>query len=246
MAPSSSSSPTTPNFQTARAPRGWSAVYLHSSSPVGDMRNDCESCEHENTSVAAYWSAKRLNVDNWKKKPCWDRRRRDLESAVDPTVPKIMKGPGAPTASERTAHENTHLPPAPWCETCILGRGIEASHVRLTPLERDERPIIAMDFVVRKARADDGRANDGLGTFQAMHASDSARDKKSHRLPCKLGGRLREKPVCLKVQTVMRQRTLDRGGGGESKGKNAWHSGGGEYTDTTQRAKRPGRTSNSI
>ena len=30
------------------------------------------------------------------------------------------------------------------------GRGFNAPHVRLTPLERDGMPIIAMDFAVRK------------------------------------------------------------------------------------------------
>ena len=64
-----------------------------------------------------------------------DRRRRDLESAIDPTVPKPLKGLDAATESERPAHEITHLPPAPWCVTCISGRGIEAPHVSLTPLE---------------------------------------------------------------------------------------------------------------
>ena len=42
-----------------------------------------------------------------------DGRRRDLESAIDPTVPKTMKGPDAPTESERIARELTHLPLAP-------------------------------------------------------------------------------------------------------------------------------------
>ena len=40
-----------------------------------------------------------------------DRRRRDVESAIDPTVPKTLKRPDAPTESERSAHEITHLPP---------------------------------------------------------------------------------------------------------------------------------------
>ena len=34
-------------------------------------------------------------------------RRRDLESAVDPTVPQTLKGLDAPTEAERTAHEIT-------------------------------------------------------------------------------------------------------------------------------------------
>ena len=74
-----------------------------------------------------------------------DRRRRDLESAIDPTVPNTLKGPDASAESERTAHQITHLPPAAWCETCISGRGIEAPHVRLIPLECCDRPI-AMDL----------------------------------------------------------------------------------------------------
>ena len=45
-------------------------------------------------------------------------RRRDLESAIDLTVSKTMKGSRAPTESERTAHESTHLPPPPLCDTC--------------------------------------------------------------------------------------------------------------------------------
>ena len=103
----SSSGLTTPSFQIARAPRGSSAEYLDSSSPVEDMKR---------------------NRPN----------------------PKTTKGPHAATESERTAREITPLSPA-WCESCTLGRGIEARHVRLTPLERDERPIVAMDFAVRKA-----------------------------------------------------------------------------------------------
>ena len=38
-----------------------------------------------------------------------DRRRRVLESATGPTVPKTLRGPDAPTESERTAHEITQL-----------------------------------------------------------------------------------------------------------------------------------------
>ena len=36
-------------------------------------------------------------------------------------------------------------------------------HLRLAPLERDERPVIAIDFAVRRARAEDGGADDDLG-----------------------------------------------------------------------------------
>ena len=71
-----------------------------------------------------------------------DRRRLDLESATVPIVPKTMNRPDAPIESDRTAHEITHLPPTPWCETCALVHGIESPHVRLTPLEHDESPSL--------------------------------------------------------------------------------------------------------
>ena len=93
---------------------------------------------------------------------------RDLENAIDPTVPRTSKGPDARAESERTALEITHRPPAPWCETCRLGRGMETPHVRHTLSESDGRPIIAMDFALRKAQAEDGRVNDNLGTCLAM------------------------------------------------------------------------------
>ena len=86
-----------------------------------------------------------------------DRRRRDLENAIDPTVPRTLKGPDAPTESKRTAREITHLPPAPWCATCVLGRDIETPHV-----------IIAMAFAVRKARAEDGGVDDDRETSLAI------------------------------------------------------------------------------
>ena len=127
-----------------------------------------------------------------------DRRRRDMQSAIDPTVPKTMKGPDAPTESERRAHEIAPHPPAPWCETCVLRRGVEAPHVRLTPLERDGRPIIATDFCVRKARADDGGADDDLGTCLAIVDSSTgcmravaSETKGATDHLCKLSGSLR-------------------------------------------------------
>ena len=56
--PVSSSGPTTPSFQTARAPRGSSVEYRDSSSPVEDMRSRFAivtntSVGHTNTNVAS-------------------------------------------------------------------------------------------------------------------------------------------------------------------------------------------------
>ena len=42
-------------------------------------------------------------------------------------------------------------------------------------MERDERPIIAMDFAVRKARANDGGVDDDLVTFLAIVDSSTGR-----------------------------------------------------------------------
>ena len=66
------------------------------------------------------------------------RRRRDLENNGPAHTNLTSKGPDAPRESERIAHSITHLPPAPWCETCVLGRGIETPDARLTPPELDE------------------------------------------------------------------------------------------------------------
>ena len=160
----SSSSPTIPRFGTARAPRGSSAGYLDSSSPADDMRMRSRELRAPVWGTEAQMWRRVLEREAIKRRhqdeeALLDRRRRDLENAIDPTVPRTLKGADAPTESERTAHEITHLPAAPWRETCKLERGIEAHHVRLTPLELDEGPFIAMDFVVRKSRADDGRAD---------------------------------------------------------------------------------------
>ena len=66
--PFSSLRPTTPSFPTARAPRRSSAEYLDSSSPAEDMRTRLRELHR---CGVAYWREKCLNVDTWKKKPCW-------------------------------------------------------------------------------------------------------------------------------------------------------------------------------
>ena len=51
-----------------------------------------------------------------------------------------------PSNTERE-HELTHLPPQPWCEQCVKGRGTENPHKRVT-FERAESTVtvIALDF----------------------------------------------------------------------------------------------------
>ena len=70
----SSSGPTTPNFETARAPRGSSAEYLDSSSPVDDVPKRLRELRAPVRSTKAQmWRRvleKRLNADTWTEKHC--------------------------------------------------------------------------------------------------------------------------------------------------------------------------------
>ena len=58
-----------------------------------------------------------------------------------------ISDPRGPTITEKEVHELTHLPPQPWCEQCVRGRGTENPHKRVT-FERAESilPVIAFDF----------------------------------------------------------------------------------------------------
>ena len=132
MKPSSSSSPTTPSYRTVRAPRGSRAEYLDGSSPIEEHTGpDCERYQRQCGGTETQMWRRALEREvierrHLEEEALLDRRRRDLESAMGPTIPKTMKGPDAPTESERAAREITHRPPAPWSETCVLGRGIES------------------------------------------------------------------------------------------------------------------------
>ena len=150
-------------------------------------------------------------------------RRRHLESAMDPTVPKTMKGPDAPTDFERAAHEISHLPP-PWCDIGTWHRITS----RRTPLERDARPIVAVDFAVRKARGDDGGADDDLETSLAMVDSSTgcmqAIELETQGTAAYLASSVADlvkNRACPKVQTAMRERTFDHGVAEKSEGEDA-------------------------
>ena len=58
-----------------------------------------------------------------------------------------ISDPREPTITEKEVHELTHLPPQPWCEQCVRGRGTENPHKRVT-FERAESKVhvIAFDF----------------------------------------------------------------------------------------------------
>ena len=63
----------------------------------------------------------------------------------DAAIP--MSDPRVSSCTEKEFHELTLLPPQPWCEQCVKGRGTQNPHKRV-PLERAEStpPVIAFDL----------------------------------------------------------------------------------------------------
>ena len=49
-----------------------------------------------------------------------EMRRKELAVATEPVTPKILPGPIQPSEVERQHHMVNHLPPAPWCELCVI------------------------------------------------------------------------------------------------------------------------------
>ena len=75
-----------------------------------------------------------------------------------------VSDPREPTTTEKEVQELTHLPPQPWCEQCVRGKGTENPHKWVT-FERAESTlsVIAFDFcfiktsgIVPGATADEG------------------------------------------------------------------------------------------
>ena len=82
--------------------------------------------------------------------------------SADPLPASAPARPGDPTAEERERHELTHMPPAPWCEACISGRGRDACHRPVPNRLGAELPVIQMDYLfatdkkVEAAQVQDG------------------------------------------------------------------------------------------
>ena len=103
-----------------------------------------------------------------------------------------ISDPREPTNTEIEVHELTHLPPKPWCEQCVRGRGTENPHKRVT-FERAEStfPVIAFDFCFIKASgiipgvtADEGATCLVLlDVDTGVHEGCTSRWKDRHRLP---------------------------------------------------------------
>ena len=80
-----------------------------------------------------------------------ESRKKELVVATEPVTPKISPGQAQPSEVERQHHMENHLPPAPWCELCVMGRGKDDPHLRSDLREKGEQlPMIAFDFAFVK------------------------------------------------------------------------------------------------
>ena len=92
-------------------------------------------------------------------------RRKELEVATQPVTPEILPGPAQPSEVERQHHMVNHLPPAPWCELCVMGRGKDDPHLRSDLREqREPLPVIAFDFGFVKTTSAGGETGQTYAT----------------------------------------------------------------------------------
>ena len=64
-------------------------------------------------------------------------RRKELAVATERVTPKILLGPIQLSAVEREHHTVNQLPPAPWCELCVMGGG-KMTHISVVTCARRE------------------------------------------------------------------------------------------------------------
>ena len=80
-----------------------------------------------------------------------ETRRKKLAVPTEPVTPKILPGPIQPSEVERQHHMVNHLPPASWCELCVMERGKDDPHLRSDLREKGEQlPVIAFRLPVEK------------------------------------------------------------------------------------------------
>ena len=94
-----------------------------------------------------------------------ETRRKELAVATEPVTPKILPGPVQPSEVERQHHTVNHLPPAPWCELCVMGRGKDDAHLRSDLREMGEQlPVITFDFGFVKTTSANGETEQKYAT----------------------------------------------------------------------------------
>ena len=94
-----------------------------------------------------------------------ETRRKELAVAAEPVTPKILPGPTQPSEVERQHHMVNHLPPAPWCELCVMGRGKDDPHLRSHLREkREQLLVIAFDVAFVKTTSASGETGQKYAT----------------------------------------------------------------------------------
>ena len=87
--------------------------------------------------------------------------------AKDPSCPV------QPSEVERDHHMVNTLPPAPWCELCVVGRGKDDPHLRSELREKAEQLlVIAFDFGFVKTTSDGGETEQKYATTQVAVNAD--------------------------------------------------------------------------
>jgi len=77
-----------------------------------------------------------------------DQRREGQMQPISIPLPDVPQ----PSPAEREVHDLTHLPPAPWCEWCVMGRGTTAPHKKVPAGERDPgAPLFEADIIRMKS-----------------------------------------------------------------------------------------------
>ena len=94
-----------------------------------------------------------------------ETRGKELAVATEPVTPKILPGPVQPSEVERQHPMVNHLPPSPWCELCVMGRGKDDPHLRGDLREKGEQlPLIAFDFAFVKTTCASGETEPKYAT----------------------------------------------------------------------------------
>lgn len=71
--------------------------------------------------------------------------RETVDKEIATPIVKELPVPAKPAADEVRRHELNHEPYAPWCSSCVAGRGRAKPHKYVSPFDRDEA-IIQMDY----------------------------------------------------------------------------------------------------
>ena len=100
-----------------------------------------------------------------------ESKRKELVVATEPMTPKILPGPVQPSEVERRRHMVNHLPPAPWCELCVMGRGKDDPHLRSDLREKEEElPVTAIDLGFVKTTSANGETEQRYALLWALTA----------------------------------------------------------------------------